>query len=394
MDKQSVRDVAVEGKRALVRVDFNVPLDEGRVTDDTRVRASLETINYLLERRCSVVLMSHLGRPKGERTPDASLAPVAERLAELLARPVKMLDDCVGPEVEAAVGATRPGDVVLLENTRFHKGEGKNDPKLAAQMARLGELFVNDAFGSCHRAHSSTVGVTDHLRPAVAGLLVEKELAALQKLLTSPKEGYVAVLGGKKVDDKIEVIKNLLPRVERLLIGGGMTYAFFKVQGKQIGRSLLLEGSDTAAAEILSLLGDETGQLSLPTDIVVADRFATDARTKVVSADEIPEDWQGLDIGPETRERYAKVVREAQVVFWNGPMGVFEMEPFAQGTRTVAQALAECPGYTVIGGGDSAAAITQMGFADRVSHVATGGGASLEFLEGKTLPGIAALDDK
>ena len=394
MDKQSVRDVAVEGKRALVRVDFNVPLDEGRVTDDTRIRASLETINYLLQRHCSVVLMSHLGRPKGERTPDASLAPVAERLAELLARPVKMLDDCVGPEVEAAVGATRPGDVVLLENTRFHKGEGKNDPKLAAQMARLGELFVNDAFGSCHRAHSSTVGVTDHLRPAVAGLLVEKELAALQKLLTSPKEGYVAVLGGKKVDDKIEVIKNLLPRVERLLIGGGMTYAFFKVQGKQIGRSLLLEGSDTAAAEILSLLGDETGQLSLPTDIVVADRFATDARTKVVSADEIPEDWQGLDIGPETRERYAKVVREAQVVFWNGPMGVFEMEPFAQGTRTVAQALAECPGYTVIGGGDSAAAITQMGFADRVSHVATGGGASLEFLEGKTLPGIAALDDK
>jgi phosphoglycerate kinase len=394
MDKQSVRDVAVEGKRALVRVDFNVPLDEGRVTDDTRIRASLETINYLLERRCAVVLMSHLGRPKGERTPDASLAPVAERLAELLARPVKMLDDCVGPEVEAAVGATRPGDVVLLENTRFHKGEEKNDPKLAAQMAKLGELFVNDAFGSCHRAHSSTVGVTDHLRPAVAGLLVEKELAALQKLLTSPKEGYVAVLGGKKVDDKIEVIKNLLAKVERLLIGGGMTYAFFKVQGKQIGRSLLLEGSDKAAAEILSLLGDETGQLSLPTDIVVADRFATDARTKVVSADEIPEDWQGLDIGPETRERYAKVVREAQVVFWNGPMGVFEMEPFAQGTRTVAQALAECPGYTVIGGGDSAAAITQMGFADRVSHVATGGGASLEFLEGKTLPGIAALDDK
>jgi phosphoglycerate kinase len=393
MNKRSVLDTPVDGKRVLVRVDFNVPLDEGRVTDDTRIRASLDTINYLLERGCSVVLMSHLGRPKGERKPEMSLVPAALRLSELLDRPVEMLEDCVGPEVEAAVEGAQPGDLILLENTRFHAGEEKNDPELARGLAKLGEIFVNDAFGSCHRAHASTVGVTEHLRPAVSGLLVQKELEALSKLLTGPPEGYVAVLGGAKVADKIDVVKNLLTKVERLLIGGGMTYAFAKVQGREIGRSLLLEGSDAAAAEILSLLGDDTGQLSLPHDVVVADRFAEDAETKVVSMDEIPPEWQALDIGPETRERYARIVRAAKLVFWNGPMGVFEMAPFAAGTRAVAQALTECDGYTVVGGGDSAAAITQMGFADQVSHVATGGGASLEFLEGAELPGIAALDD-
>ena len=351
MNKRSVRDTPVDGKRVLMRVDFNVPLDEGRVTDDTRIRASLDTINYLLERDCCVVLMSHLGRPKGERKPELSLAPAAERLAGLLDRPIRMLTDCIGPEVEAAAEAAQPGDVILLENTRFHAGEEKNDPELAEGLAKLGDVFVNDAFGSCHRAHASTVGVTEYLRPAVSGLLVQKELEALSKLLTSSPEGYVAVLGGAKVADKIDVIKNLLAKVERLLIGGGMTYAFAKVQGREIGRSLMLEGSDTAAAEVLSLLGEGTGQLSLPHDVVVADRFAEDAETRIVSMDEIPPEWQALDIGPETRERYARIVREAKLVFWNGPMGVFEMAPFAAGTRAVAQALAECPGYTVVGGG-------------------------------------------
>jgi len=392
--KKSVRALAVRDKRVLMRVDFNVPLDAGQVSDDTRIRAALETIEWLLEREAAVVLMSHLGRPKGKRVPEMSLAPAAERLAELLQRPVTMLDDCVGPEVERACGELQPGQIAMLENTRFHPEEEDNDLEFAKQLAASGELFVNDAFGSCHRAHASTVGVTHFLRPAVAGFLVERELEALTRLLEAPREGFVAVLGGAKVVYKIGVIKNLLPRVETLLIGGGMSYAFFKVQGKEIGRSLLLEGSDTAAAEVLAELDETAAHLDLPKDVVVADRMSADAETKVTSVDEIPSDWQGLDIGPVTTEEYAEIIRKARTVFWNGPLGVFEMAPFAEGTRKVAEALAECQGYTVIGGGDSARAIKEFGLADKVSHVATGGGASLEFLEGKELPGIAALDDK
>jgi 3-phosphoglycerate kinase len=394
MDKRTVRDVDVAGRRVLVRVDFNVPLDEGgRVADDRRIRESLPTLRYLLEGGAAVVLMSHLGRPGGRVVDGLRMAPVGERLAQLLGRPVRVLPDCVGPEVEAAVAALRPGEVALLENLRFHPEEEANDPAFAAALARLGDLYVNDAFGTAHRAHASTVGVAAYL-PAVAGLLMEKEIRYLSRLLENPDHPYVAVLGGKKVSDKIGVLANLLERVDSVLVGGGMAYTFLRACGHPVGRSVVEEDRVALARELMERAEARGVQLLLPEDVVVAPAPAPDAPRRVVSAREIPDGWMGLDIGPATARRFSEVVLGARLVVWNGPMGVFEVEPFAEGTRVVAEAVAQCPGTTVVGGGDTAAAVEQFGLLERFDHVSTGGGATLEFLEGKELPGIRVLQDR
>jgi phosphoglycerate kinase len=387
--KRTVRDIAVRDKRVLVRVDFNVPLQEGKITDDRRIRAALPTIQYLLDQGAIVILMSHLGRPKGKVVEEMRLTPVAARLAELLNRPVTKLEDCVGEAVHAEVQAAQPGDVILLENLRFHAGERANDPEFARQLASLADVYVDDAFGAAHRAHASVVGVAEYL-PAVAGFLMEKELTALGGALENPEHPFVAILGGAKISGKIEVIDNLLPKVERLLIGGGMANTFFKAQGYEVGESLVEEDALAVARETLSRAGDK---LVLPVDVVVADAFDAQANSKVVAVDGVPQDWRILDIGPKTLERFGELLRPARTVVWNGPMGVFEFEKFAEGTFALARLLAELDATTVIGGGDSAAAIEQAGLADKMSHISTGGGASLEFLEGKTLPGVAALDD-
>ncbi|RME72963.1 MAG: phosphoglycerate kinase [Chloroflexi bacterium] len=392
MNKKTIKDVDVSGKRVLVRVDFNVPLADGKVADDRRIRAALPTIQYLLDNGAAVILMSHLGRPKDGPDPKFAMDPVAVRLGELLGRPVKKLDDCVGPEVEAAVKAMKPGDVILLENTRFHKEEKKNDPAFAAQLAALGEVYVNDAFGSAHRAHASTAGVTDTLRPAVAGFLLEKELAYLGGALANPERPFLAIMGGAKISDKIAVIENLLKKVDSLLIGGGMANTFFVAQGYKVGKSLVEEEAIDTAKKLLADHGDK---LVLPVDCVVAREFKADAEAKVVPVDEVPDDWMILDIGPATVAHFSNRLAAAKTVVWNGPMGVFEFPRFAEGTFAVARALAELKdATTIIGGGDSAAAVEQSGLADKMSHISTGGGASLEFLEGKVLPGVAALDDK
>ena len=390
MRKKTIRDVDVKGKRVLVRVDFTVPLAGGKVADDRRIRAAIPTIRYLLDKGAAVILMSHLGRPKGKVVPELRLDPVAERLSELLGRPVKKLDDCVGPEVEAAVKAMKPGEVILLENTRFHPEERKNDPEFARKLASLADLFVNDAFGTAHRAHASTVGVARYL-PAVAGFLMERELRFLGQALENPERPFVAILGGAKISDKIGVIRNLLSKVDALLIGGGMANTFFKAQGYEVGDSLVEEEAvDTAGA----LLEEAGGKLFLPVDVVIAREVAPDSPTRVMKVGDVPAGWRILDIGPETVEAFKEKLRGARTVVWNGPVGVFEVEPFAKGTFAIARALAELEGATVIvGGGDSAAAVEKAGVADRITHVSTGGGASLEFLEGKELPGIAALDD-
>jgi len=393
MDKKTVRDVDVKGKRVLVRVDFNVPLKEGAVADDRRIRAALPTIQYLLDHGAAVVLMSHLGRPKGEPKPEFRMAPVADRLGQLLGKPVTMLDDCVGPQVESAVKAMKPGDVILLENTRFKPGETKNDPALAAGLARLGDVYVNDAFGAAHRAHASTTGVARDL-PAVAGFLLEKEkeLNYLGRALADPEPPFLAVLGGAKISDKIGVIRNLLSKVDSLIIGGGMANTFFKAQGLDVGESLVEDEVLDTARELLDSAGD---RLVLPVDCVVADRFAADAEAKVVPVDQVPDGWRILDIGPASVAHFSNRLAAARTVVWNGPMGVFEFPRFAEGTFAVARALAGLEGATtIIGGGDSAAAVEQSGLADKMSHISTGGGASLEFLEGKELPGVAALMDK
>ncbi|MDR5683447.1 MAG: phosphoglycerate kinase [Armatimonadota bacterium] len=393
MTKKTVRDVDVRGRRVLVRVDFNVPLDDrGTITDDRRIREALPTIRHLLDAGAAVILMSHLGRPKGKVVESLRLRPVGRRLAELLGRSVATLGDCVGEEVEGAVARMEPGDVVLLENLRFHPEEEANDPKFAARLARLGDLYVNDAFGTAHRAHASTVGVARYL-PAVAGLLMDKEIRFLSRVLESPDRPLVAVLGGKKVSDKIGVVRNLLTLADSVLIGGGMAYTFLRAQGHRVGASLLEEDRVALAAELLEQAQRSGVELLLPSDVVVADRLAPEARTQVVSADAIPDGWIGLDIGPQTARRFAQIVRGAGLVVWNGPMGVFEMQPFAAGTRAIAEAVAECGGTVIVGGGDSAAALEQFGLADRVDHISTGGGASLEFLEGRQLPGIAVLQD-
>ena len=390
MNKKTVKDINVTGKRVLVRVDFNVPLAEGKVADDTRLRAALPTIQYLLDQGAKVILMSHLGRPKGKVVEELRMDPVAERLSELLGRPVRKLDDCVGDEVKAAVAEMRPGDVILLENTRFHPEERKNDPQFAKKLAELADVFVNDAFGTAHRAHASTVGVAQYL-PAVAGLLMEKELNFLGKALESPERPFVALLGGAKISDKIGVIENLLTRVDALLIGGGMANTFLKAQGYEVGQSLVEDESLGVAKELLERAGEK---LALPVDAVVADRFAADAASKAVPVDEVPPDWRILDIGPRTVELFKEKLAEARTVVWNGPLGVFEFPKFAAGTEAIARFLADLEATTIIGGGDVVAAVRRAGVADRITHVSTGGGAALEFLEGKELPGVAALLDK
>jgi len=389
MTKKTVQDVDVQGKRVLLRVDFNVPLQDGVITDDRRIRAALPTIKYLLERGATVIAMSHMGRPKGQVVDGLRLTPVAARLAELLDRPVTKLDDCVGEAVAGAVASSRPGDVILLENLRFHPEEKKNDPEFARQLAALADLYVNDAFGAAHRAHASVVGVAEYM-PAVAGFLMEKELAALGGALENPTRPFVAILGGAKISGKIEVIDNLLPQVDHLLIGGGMANTFFKAQGHPVGDSLVEDGALDIAKETLVKGG---AKLVLPVDVVIADAFDAQAKSKVVAVDQVPDGWRIMDVGPETLKRFAKVLRRARTVVWNGPMGVFEMKKFAEGTFAVARSLAETDAVTVIGGGDSAAAIEQSGLADKMSHISTGGGASLDFLAGKALPGVAALSD-
>ncbi len=391
MKKKTIRDVAVDGRRALVRVDFNVPLEGGIVRDDTRILAALPTIRYLLNRGSRVVLMSHLGRPKGKVVPEYSLRPVADRLAQLLEQPVAFVEDCVGPEVEAAVAALKPGEVLLLENLRFHREEEANDPQFSRQLASLGDLYVNDAFGTAHRAHASTVGVAAYL-PAVAGLLMEKEIDYLGRALENPRHPFVAILGGAKISDKIGVVRNLLGRVDRLLIGGGMANTFLKAQGYDVAASLVEDDSVDMARELLARSGD---RIALPTDVVVADAFAADALAKEVPVDSVPAGWMILDIGPKTAQAFAKALEDARTVVWNGPMGVFEFPRFAEGTYAIARTLAQLPNATtIIGGGDSAAAVEQAGVASKMSHISTGGGASLKFLEGAVLPGVAALDDK
>lgn len=370
-----------------MRCDFNVPVDEkGSITDDRRIRESLPTLNYLLGKGASLVLCSHFGRPKGRDT-KYSLAPVAMRLAQLLPRPVEFLSDCIGADVEARTASLKPGDVVLLENVRFYDAETNNDAEFASQLARHGDLFVNDAFGSAHRAHASTEGVAHHL-PAVAGLLMEKEIEFLGHALDDPKRPFVAVLGGAKVADKIRVIENLLPKVESLLIGGGMAFTFLKAQGCEIGKSLL----DADSLEFAGRVASET-KVCLPVDVVAADQVSEEAQSRVTAASDLGPEEYGLDIGPKTASEFAEIIRGAGTVVWNGPMGVFEIEAFAGGTRTVCAAMAECDGVTIVGGGDTAAAAEQFGYADRMTHVSTGGGASLEFLEGRSLPGISALLD-
>lgn len=391
MDKKTVKDTAWSGRRVLVRCDFNVPLDDDRnITDDIRIRAALPTIKYLREQGAAIVLCSHMGRPKGKVVEGLRLTPVASRLSELLGVAVKKLDDCIGDEVETTVKAMRSGDVVLLENLRFHAEERRNDAEFAKKLAGLADAYVDDAFGTAHRAHASTAGVADYL-PAVAGFLLEKEIAFLGSALETPKRPFVAILGGAKISDKIAVIENLLGKADALLIGGGMANTFLKAKGYEMGDSLVEESSVQLAAELMTKSADK---LSLPVDAVVADAFAAEANKRIIPADAVEMGWRVLDIGPKTIELFTSKIRGAGTVVWNGPMGVFEFGPFAKGTFAVAQALADSGATTIIGGGDSAAAVEQSGLADRITHISTGGGASLEFLEGKELPGIAALDDK
>jgi phosphoglycerate kinase len=394
-NKLSIKDIDVRGKRVFCRVDFNVPLDTaGNVTDDNRITAALPTIRHLVENGARLILASHLGRPKDGPEPKYSLAPAATCLAAHLGRPVGMAPDCVGPEVETLVAALRDGDVLLLENVRFHKGETKNDPALAAQMAKLADLYVNDAFGTAHRAHASTEGVARLLQPAVAGFLLEKELLYLGQALAYPDHPFVAVLGGAKVSDKIAVIENLLEKVDTLIIGGGMAYTFLKAQGRPVGKSLVEEDRLELATMLLAKAEARGVTVMLPRDHVVAREFKADAEHRVCCDADFPDDWMALDIGPETCSAYNRVLREARMVIWNGPMGVFEFDAFATGTMAVARTLAESKARTIIGGGDSVAAVKKAGVESMMTHISTGGGASLEFLEGKELPGVTALTDK
>jgi len=390
MNKMTIRDIDVAGKKVLVRVDFNVPLDGDRVVDDTRIRAALPTLAYLRERGARVVLASHLGRPKGTVDKRYSLAPVAAYLRDTIGVPVTLAPDSIGPEVESLVRAMEPGEVLLLENTRFYGGEEKNDSQYAAGLARLADVYVNDAFGAAHRAHSSTEGVA-RLLPAVAGLLMEKELDFLGRALAEPTRPFVAILGGAKVSDKIGVINNLLDKVDRLLVGGGMANTFLKAKGHFLGDSLVEDEVLEMARSLMERAGDA---LVIPSDAVIADAFDAKADSQVVRADSVPEGWRVLDIGPRSIERFTAELRPAKTVVWNGPMGVFEFPRFAEGTVAIARVLADLDATTIIGGGDSVAAVEQAGVADRISHISTGGGASLEFLEGKTLPGVAALQDR
>lgn len=393
MNKKSVRDVEVTGKVVFVRVDFNVPMEDGKITDDKRIRETLPTIQYLVEKGAKVVLASHMGRPNGEVVESLRLTPQAERLSELLGQPVAKADEAIGDAVKAQIAELKNGDVLVLENVRFYPGEEKNDADLAKSFAELADLFVNDAFGAAHRAHASTEGIVHHL-PAVSGLLMEKELDVLGKALTSPERPFTAIVGGSKVKDKIDVIDNLINLADNIIIGGGLTYTFFKAQGHEVGQSLLDESKLDVVLGFMEKAKKLGKKLYLPVDIVVSDDFSADANTDIVTIDKIPAAWEGVDIGPKTREIYADVIKNSKLVVWNGPMGVFEIAPFSGGTKAVAEACATTEAYTIIGGGDSAAAAEKFGLADKMDHISTGGGASLEFMEGKALPGVVALNDK
>ena len=397
MNKKTIRDIDLVGKRVLVRVDFNVPLDaQQHITDDTRIRAALPTIRYLLDQGASVILMSHLGRPDGKVVEKLSLAPVARHLSELLGRNVGIAEDCIGPEVEAQAKVLQPGQVLLLENLRFHKEEEKNNPDFARQLAMLGEVYVNDAFGTAHRAHASTEGVTHYL-PGVAGFLMEKEINFLGSALENPKRPFVAIIGGAKVSDKIAVLERLISMVDTLLIGGGMANTFLKAEGYEIGDSLFEETKLDVAKDLIAKARQKGLTFLLPSDVVIADRFTADANYKVVASNEVPQGWRILDIGPKTVEAFQKALSDAQTIVWNGTLGVAEMPAFAKGTEAIIEILASrthSGATTIIGGGDSAAAVDEAGAAEKMTHVSTGGGASLEFLEGRVLPGVAALQDK
>ncbi|MDM5250132.1 phosphoglycerate kinase [Lysinibacillus sp. G4S2] len=393
LNKKTMKDIDVKGKRVFVRVDFNVPMADGAITDETRIRAAIPTIEYLVEQGAKVILASHLGRPKGEVKEDMRLTAVGIRLAELMGKPVTKLDESIGEKVEEAVANMQNGDMILLENVRFHAGEEKNDPALAEQFAKLADVYVNDAFGAAHRAHASTEGIAKHV-PAVSGFLMQKELDVLGKALSNPERPFTAIIGGAKVKDKIGVIESLLEKVDHLIIGGGLSFTFTKAQGHDIGKSLLEEDKIDLAKSFIEKAKAKGVQLHMPIDAVVANEFSKDAETKIVDVDAIPADWMGLDIGPKTAANYAEVIKNSKLIIWNGPMGVFEMDKFANGTKTVADAMATTTGYTVIGGGDSAAAVEKFEVADKMDHISTGGGASLELMEGKELPGIVALNDK
>jgi phosphoglycerate kinase len=397
MNKLTIDQIELKGKRVLVRVDFNVPLDENlNITDDTRIVESLPTIKKIISEGGKAILMSHLGRPKGGPNPKYSLKPTAKRLSELLGKEVKLAPDCIGDEVKSMVNQMQNGDVLILENVRFHPEEEKNDPEFSKQLAELGDVYINDAFGSAHRAHASTEGVTKFIKICAAGYLMKKELDYLGAAVSNPKRPYTAILGGAKISGKIDVINNLIDKVDTLIIGGGMAFTFFKAQGKEIGKSLLEEEKIELAKEVLEKAKSSGVKFLLPVDVVVASEFNNESPSEVVNVDNIPSDKMGLDIGPETIKLFREEILKAKTVVWNGPMGVFEFDNFAKGTFAIAEALAEATSrgaITVVGGGDSAAAIAKAGLKDKVSHVSTGGGASLEFLEGKILPGVAALND-
>ncbi len=389
-NKKTIKDVDVQGKRVLVRVDFNVPIKEGKVGDDTRIRAALPTLTYLLDHGAALILCSHLGRPKGKPDPALSLKPVAEHLGELLDQKVAFAEDCIGPPAQTAAEKLQPGDVLLLENTRFHAEEKANDPEFAKKLASLADIYVNDAFGSAHRAHASTEGVANYL-PAAAGFLMEKEIRYLGQAIANPDHPFIAILGGAKISDKIGVIRNLLEKADQVLIGGGMANTFFKAQGYPVGDSLVENEVLDTARELIEEGGN---RLRLPVDVVIADDFSAEAERKVMSMGPVPEGWRILDVGPETIASFSRVIADAGTVVWNGPMGVFEFPRFAEGTVRLAEAVAKSDAVSIIGGGDSVAAIQEAGLGEAVTHISTGGGASLEMLEGKTLPGLAALDDK
>ncbi|MCZ2259975.1 phosphoglycerate kinase [Sporosarcina sp. G11-34] len=390
--KKTMKDMQLEGKRVFCRVDFNVPMEEGAVTDDTRIRAAIPTINYLVDHGAKVILASHLGRPNGEVNEELRLTEAGKKLAELIGKPVNKLDESIGEEVVSAISAMKNGDITLLENVRFHAGEEKNAPELAKEFSELADVFVNDAFGAAHRAHASTAGIAEYI-PAVSGLLIEKELDVLGKALSKPDRPFTAIIGGAKVKDKIGVIDHLLDIVDNLIIGGGLAYTFMKAQGHEIGKSLLEEDKMDLALSFIKKAEENGVKLYLPIDVIVADDFSATANTKVVELNAMPKDWEGLDIGPKTADLYADVIENSELIIWNGPMGVFELEPFEGGTKRVAEAMANTKGYTVIGGGDSAAAVEKFNVASEMDHISTGGGASLEFMEGKELPGVTALDD-
>ncbi|PEJ58280.1 MULTISPECIES: phosphoglycerate kinase [unclassified Bacillus (in: firmicutes)] len=393
MNKKSLHDIDVKGKRVFCRVDFNVPMANGEVTDDTRIRAALPTIQYLIENGAKVILASHLGRPKGQVNEDLRLNAVAQRLSEKLGKNVIKTDEAYGPKVQEEISKMNEGDVLLLENVRFYPGEEKNDDALAKEFAALADVYVNDAFGAAHRAHATTAGIAKYI-PAVAGFLMEKEINVLGKALSNPERPFTAIIGGAKVRDKIGVIENLLEKVDNLIIGGGLAYTFLKAKGYEIGKSLLEEDKIDLANEFMQKAEAKGVKFYMPIDAIIADKFGEDANTQEVDIDSIPADWEALDIGPKTTALYADVIKSSKLVIWNGPMGVFEIDKFAQGTIGVAQALADSDAYSIIGGGDSAAAAEKFGLADKMSHISTGGGASLEFMEGKELPGVALLNDK